>query len=142
MEDPFEAARQAVAILIERHKWVNVGCDKSCPIIDASMRQYFELDPREKRQEWLLLTLAILLCLIVVIGIYFQTHDKDYDNILVPIFLIIVSCYFLVLSINAFEKGNLVQKWTPAYIFKILLFFTKKLMPSTADNARRFVIKF
>jgi uncharacterized membrane protein len=106
------------------------------------MRQYFELDTREKKQEWALLILTIIFFLIIAIGIYFQSHDKNYDNILVPLFFIISSCFFLIYSINAFGKGNLIQKWTPAYIYKILLFFTKKLMRSTDDNARAFVIKF
>jgi hypothetical protein len=106
------------------------------------MRQYFELDSREKKQEWALLILTIIVILIIGIGIYFQSHDKDYDSILVPLFFIISSCFFLVYSTNAFGKRNLIQKWTPGYIYKILLFLTKKLMSSTDDNARAFVIKF
>jgi uncharacterized membrane protein len=105
------------------------------------MRQYFELDTREKKQEWVLLILTIIVFLIIAGGIYFQSRDKDYDNILVPLFFFISSCFFLVYSINAFGKGNLIQKWTPAYIYKILLFFTKKLMRSAEDKARAFVIK-
>jgi hypothetical protein len=105
------------------------------------MRQYFELDTREKKQEWVLLILTIIVFLIIAGGIYFQSRDKDYDNILVPLFFFISSCFFLVYSINAFGKGNLIQKWTPAYIYKILLFFTKKLMRSADNKARAFVIK-
>ena len=106
------------------------------------MKEYFELDPREKKQEWLLLTLTILFVLIIAMGVYFQTHNKDHDDILVPSFFITASCIFLVYAINAFEKGNLVKKGTPAYIFKPLLFFAKRLRVSTADKAEPFVIKF
>ncbi len=105
------------------------------------MKEYFELGPKEKKQEWLLLTLAILFCLTIAAGIYFQAQKKDHDNVLVPIFFILGGCFFLVYSINALGKGNLIQKWTPAYIFKILFFLTKKLTSYTPDRAKRLVIK-
>jgi uncharacterized membrane protein len=106
------------------------------------MNQYFELEPKEKKQEWLLLTLAILFFLTVATGIYYQSRNKDHDNILIPLFFILGSCFFLVYSINAFGKGNLIQKWTPFYIYKILFFLTKRLSSSADDNAKRFAIKF
>jgi len=77
-----------------------------------------------------------------VTGIYFQVQKKDHDNVLVPLFFILGGCFFLVYSINAFSKRNLIQKWTPAYIFKTFLFLTKKLTSYSADRAKRMVIKF
>ena len=59
------------------------------------MRQYFELEPKEKKQEWLLFTLAILFCLTIVTGIYYQVQNKDHDNVLIPLFFILGSCFFL-----------------------------------------------
>ena len=106
------------------------------------MTQYFELDQKEKKQEWLLLTLAILFFITIAIGIYYQSSNKDHDEILVPLFFILGSCFYLVYSINAFGKGNLIQKWTPFYIYKILFFLRKRLGSSTDDNAKRFAIKF
>ena len=105
------------------------------------MRQYFELEPKEKKQEWLLLTLAILFFITIAIGIYYQSRNKDHDEILIPLFFILGSCFFLVYSFNAFDKGNLIQKWTPFYIYKILFFLRKRLGSSTDDNAKRFTIK-
>ena len=105
------------------------------------MKEYFELDPKEKKQEWLLLILVILFCLTIVTGIYFQVQKKDHDNILVPLFFSLGGCCFLIYSINAFGKGNLVQKGTPAYIFKILFFLITKLTSSDAGHAKRSVIK-
>ena len=106
------------------------------------MKEYFELEPKEKKQEWLLLILAILICLTIATGIYFQVQKKDHDNVLVPLFFILGGCFFLIYSINAFRKGNLIQKWTPAYIFKIFLFLTKKLTSYNTAQAKRAVIKF
>ena len=105
------------------------------------MKEYFELEPKEKKQEWLLLILAILFCLTIATGIYFQVQKKDHDSILVPLFFILGGCFFLVYSINAFGKKNLIQKWTPAYIFKILFFLTKKFTGYTIDDTKRSVIK-
>ena len=106
------------------------------------MKEYFELEPKEKKQEWLLLILAILFCLTIATGIYFQVQKKDHDNVLVPLFFSLGGCFFLVYGINAFRKGNLIQKWTPAYIFKILFFLIKKLTSYNADRAKKIVIKF
>ena len=106
------------------------------------MREYFELDPTGKKQEWYLLILAILFCLTIAAGIYCQEHQKDHDNILVPLFFILGGCFFLVYGINAFTKENLTQKWTPAYIFKILLFLAKRFTSSPEKNAKRMVVRF
>ena len=106
------------------------------------MKQYFELEPKEKKQEWLLLTLAILCCLTIAVGVYYQLQHKDHNKVLIPLFFILGGCFFFVYTINAFGNGNLIQKWTPAYIFKFLLFLTKRLASLTLDNAKRFVIRF
>lgn len=106
------------------------------------MKEYFELEPKEKKQEWLLLTLVILFCFTIAAGIYFQVQKKDHDNILVPLFFFLGGCSFLVYSINAFGKGNLVQKGTPAFIFKILFLLTKRLTSYTPDRVKRLVTKF
>ena len=105
------------------------------------MRQYFELEPKEKKQEWLLLTLAILCCLIIAVGVYYQLQNKDHNKVLIPLFFILGGCFFLTYSINAFGNGNLTQKWTPAYIFKILLFLAKRLISPIPGNAKTFVIR-
>jgi len=105
------------------------------------MRQYFELESKEKKQEWLLLTLAILCCLTIAVGVYYQLQNKDHDKVLIPLFFILGGCFFLIYAINAFGNGNLIQKWTPAYIFKILLFLTKRPTSLTPDHAKRFVIR-
>ena len=105
------------------------------------MKEYFELEPKGKKQEWLLLILSILFCLTIATGVYYQVQKKDHDNVLVPLLFILGGCFFLVYSINAFSERNLIQKWTPAYIFKILFFLIKKLTSYNADLAKRVVIK-
>lgn len=105
------------------------------------MKQSFELDHQEKKLEWLILFTAILVFLTVIVGVYFQSHGINHDNILIPLFFFLVTCFFLFYSINAFTKGHLVRKWTPWYVFSILLFLKKKLSSSPTHTAEKFVIK-
>jgi hypothetical protein len=74
------------------------------------MKEYFELEPKEKKQEWLLLTLVILFCLTIAAGIYFQAQKKDHDNILVPLFFFLGGCSFLVLALMRLVKETWYKK--------------------------------
>ncbi len=105
------------------------------------MRQYFQLDAKEKKQEWLMLIFAILALLTIAKGLYNQYHNIDQDHILIPLLLIMFGLYFFVYSINGLTKGNLIPKWTPFYLFQIMIFFTKKIGSNTRDKARILSIK-
>lgn len=105
------------------------------------MRQYFELDPKEKKQELLMLTFAILAFATVAKGLYNQYHNIDQDHILVPLLMTMFGGYFLVYGINGLTKGNLTPKWTPFYIFGIVQFLAKRIGSITQDKARIFSTK-
>lgn len=91
------------------------------------MRQYFELDPTEKKQEWLMLTFALLAFLTIAKGVYNQYYKIDQDYILVPLLMTMFSGYFFVYGINELTKGNLIPKWTPFFIFQLICFLTKTI---------------
>ena len=105
------------------------------------MRQYFQLDPTEKKQEWLMLTFAILGFLTIAKGIYNQYYKIDQDHILVPLLMTVFSGYFFVYGINGLTKGNLTPKWTPFFIFQFIYFLTKTIGSMTQDKARSFSTK-
>jgi len=105
------------------------------------MKEYFELNRKEKRQEWLLLSVSILLFLIVIKGVYNQEHNIDQDNILIPLFFLFGGIFFLIYGMNGLRKGNLTPKWTPFLLFQIALFLTKRLTSLTEENTREFVKK-
>ena len=77
------------------------------------MKEYFELDPKEKKQEWLLLILVILFCLTIVTGIYFQVQKQDHDNILVPLFFFLGGCCFLFTASMRLAKETWYKKEHP-----------------------------
>ncbi len=105
------------------------------------MRQYFELDSKEKKQEWLMLTFAILGFLTIAKGVYNQYYKIDQDYILVPLLMTMFSGYFFVYGINGLTKGNLTPKWTPFFIFQFICFLTKTIGSMTQDRARIFSTK-
>ena len=105
------------------------------------MRQYFELDPKEKYQDYILLTIATLTGLTVAVGLYFEAQNINHNNILIPIFFFFIANFFLLYSINALTNGNLTLKWTPTYISKSLLFLYKKLRSSPEAKPNRFVTR-
>lgn len=105
------------------------------------MREYFQLNSKEKKQEWLMLTFAILSFVIIAKGIYNQYYKIDQDYILIPLYTAICSGFFLIYGINAFTKGDLTAKWTPNYIFQVVCFLTKSIGSVTQEKAKNFSIK-
>ncbi|HKZ68275.1 MAG TPA: hypothetical protein VJ111_18030 [Chitinophagaceae bacterium] len=103
------------------------------------MKEYFELDPNEKKQEWLLLSLAILVFLIIIKGVYNQQYNIDQDRILLPLLFFIGGTFFFIYGLNGLGKGNLTPKWTPFLIFQISIFLTKRFTSLSAEKARQFV---
>ena len=106
------------------------------------MQQYFELDNKEKKQEWLMLIFAAISFLIIGKGVYNQYHHIDQDNILVPLVLIMYCGFFFIYGFNAFAKGNLIPKWTPFFIFQFTFFLIRKFSSKTREKARAFATKF
>ena len=106
------------------------------------MQQYFELDNKEKKQEWLMLIFAAISFLIIGKGVYNQYHNIDQDNILVPLVLLMYCGFFFIYGINAFAKGNLIPKWTPFFIFQFTFFLIRKFSSKTREKARAFAAKF
>jgi len=102
------------------------------------MREYFQLNPKERKQEWLMLTFAISSFVIIAKGIYNQYYKIDQDYILVPLYTAICSGFFLIYGINAFTKGNLTAKWTPHYIFQVVSFLTKTIGSITRKSKKFF----
>lgn len=105
------------------------------------MQQYFQLDKKEKTQEWILLSLSIVSFLIIGKGVYNQYHNIDQDEILIPLILIIYAGIFLLYGINGITKGNLTAKWTPFFIFEIIIFLVRKLGSLTREKARIFTVQ-
>ena len=105
------------------------------------MRQYFELDRKEKQQEYLLLTFAILSFLIIAKGVYNQYHNIDQDYILIPLITAIYGSYFLIYGINGFTKGNLIRKWTPFFVFNIVNFIIERTGFKRKDRSKIFTTK-
>ena len=73
------------------------------------MKEYFELNRKEKRQEWLLLSACILLFLIIIKGVYNQEHNIDQDNILIPLFFLFGGIFFLD-SFPSFSNSHVSDK--------------------------------
>lgn len=92
------------------------------------MKQYFDLEPAEKRLEYILLFLFVLLAAVIATGVYFQAHGIDHDRLLIPIFFTVCGTYFLLFGCNALSNGNLTAKWTPFYIFALLKFALTRLL--------------
>lgn len=105
------------------------------------MQQYFQLDKKEKTQEWILLSLSIVSFLTIGKGLYNQYHNIDQDEILIPLILIIYVGIFLLYGINGITKGNLTATWTPFFIFEIIIFFVRKLGSLTREKARIFTVQ-
>jgi len=105
------------------------------------MREYFQLNPKERKQEWLMLTFAISSFVIIAKGIYNQFYKIDQDYILVPMYAAICSGFFFIYGLNAFTQRNLTAKWTPHYIFQAICFLTKTIGSMTQEKARNFSIK-
>jgi peptidoglycan/LPS O-acetylase OafA/YrhL len=105
------------------------------------MKVYFELDPKEKKQEWLLLSLFILFAFTVGKGVYNQTHHIDQDNILIPLFFFIGGSFFLLYGLNGLRKGNLIQKWTPAYLFNFLVFILNRIFSLPKEKGKSLVAR-
>ena len=68
------------------------------------MKQYFYLDADEKRLEWILLFLFILLALTIGVGVYCQVNNCHYDPILVPALFSIGGTFFLLYGLNGLTK--------------------------------------
>jgi len=105
------------------------------------MKQYFELDANEKRLEWTLLVLFILFAITIGVGVYTQSHDMNLDRILIPVFFSISGLFFLLYGLNGVSKKNLIQKWTPFYIYNILQYFSERLGSVEKVKAKSSVAK-
>jgi hypothetical protein len=99
------------------------------------MKQYFDLDSAEKRLEYILLFLFVLLAVVIATGVYFQAHGIDHDRLLIPVFFAICGTYFLLFGRNALSNGKLTAKWTPFYIFALLKFALTRLLSLPKEKA-------
>lgn len=106
------------------------------------MKQYFELEPKERKQEKYLSTAAIASFIITAIGIFTQFRHININNILVPAFLFSCISYLIIYAVNGFENGNLIRKWTPSYIYVVVSFLTTKLLYKDDVRNSLFVRKF
>jgi hypothetical protein len=100
------------------------------------MKQYFELDAKEKRLEWILLLLFILFAMTIGVGVYTQSHNMDFDRILIPGFFSISGTIFLLYGLNGVTKRNLIQKYTPFYIYNILQYLIERLGSVEKEKAK------
>lgn len=105
------------------------------------MQQYFSLDAKEKKQEWLLLVSAVVSFMIIGKGVYNQYHHIDQNNILIPLLTVMYTCFFFVYGFNAFTTGNLTPKWTPFFIYQVTCVLIKKIGSTTQDRAKIIAIK-
>jgi hypothetical protein len=103
------------------------------------MKEYFELDAKEKRLKWILLLLFILLASTIGAGVYFQSHHINHDRLLVPALFFICGAFFLLFGRNGLMKGNLIQKWTPFYLFDLLQFVVVRLGKVPKERAKTIV---
>ena len=99
------------------------------------VRQYFQLNAKEKKQEWLMLGFALAAFITIGIGVYTQTHQINKDYILIPLCMAMFGCYTLIYSINGFTSGNLVYKWTPFFIFQLIVFLIKTVASTAKEKA-------
>ena len=105
------------------------------------MPQYFQLDSKEKKQEWLMLAFAISGFMTIAKGVYNQYYHIDQDYILVPLVMALFGGYFLIYGINGLTKGNLTPKWTPFYIFHVVCFLTRTIGSTKEGKAKSFSTK-
>lgn len=99
------------------------------------MKQYVDLESAEKRLEYILLLLFVLLAVVIATGVYFQAHGIDHDRLLIPVFFTICGTYFLLFGRNALANGSLTAKWTPFYIYALLKFVFTRLLSLPNEKA-------
>ena len=99
-------------------------------------KQYFPLDRDEKIQEWIMLSFLAVFFLTMFSGLYTQTHNIDFDYILVPTLAFSGGCFYAINGLNAFGKGNLTLKYVPYYLPQLLQFILKKGFSVSPEKAR------
>lgn len=107
-----------------------------CSINYSAMKRYFVLDKKEKKQEWLLIILALVFFSTIGIGVYCQSHNINYNNVLIPTFCFSFGCFFLLNGYNGVTKGNLILKYAPAGIPFFLQYLFIKTASFSAHKAR------
>jgi hypothetical protein len=107
-----------------------------------TMQKYFELDAKEKKQEWLMIAFAIIAFITIGKGVYNQFYKIDEDIVLIPLVMATFSGYFLFYGINGITKGNVLSKYTPFYIFQSIVLLVIKTGGMERDKAKRFTTIF
>ena len=98
------------------------------------MKVYFELDAQEKRQERFLFATCILIVLTIITGVYLQeVRNREYA-FMMPLLFFLGGFASLFYGINGLGKGNLIPKWTPAYIRSMLAFILRATSRSNAER--------
>ena len=69
-------------------------------------------------------------------GIYFQSHNLNHNNILIPVFLLSAGCFLFLNGYNGIKKGNLILKYTPIGIPFLLQYLFRNVASFSSNNAR------
>ena len=100
-------------------------------------RQYFPLDRDERMQEWIMLSFLAIFFLTMFSGLYTQTHNIDFDYILVPLLMFSAGCFYFINGLNGLSKGNLVLKYVPLGLPLLLQFILKKWFSVSPEKAHK-----
>lgn len=98
------------------------------------MNKYFELSRAEKRVEWFLLIIFVCWIIILFTGIFSEVYHNSQNDILLQLLLankILPIVFFLTLGFNGVSGGNLVPKFTPRWLYQLILFLIKAIFPMT-----------
>ncbi|MCO6496417.1 MAG: hypothetical protein J5I50_02020 [Chitinophagaceae bacterium] len=98
----------------------------------------FGLTQKEKQNELILLTLAVISFIVIGMGIYYQNRNIDHDDILTPLLFGIYGFFFLILGQNGIKGGNLTAKW---YSFLIPGLSKKDEHPDEVDTRKKRLVK-
>lgn len=101
---------------------------------------YFLLDKNERTQQWVMYSLLAVFFLTLLIGLYTQSHNIDFDSFLVPLLAFSGGLYYLLNGLNLFGKGNLVLKHVPMGLPQLLQFVLVKWVSLSLQKAHKIAV--
>lgn len=80
-------------------------------------KQHFPLTRAEKKTEWVLFSLFLVILMVIGWGLYNQYADGNLSRVLSAALFFFCGIFFILAGRNGLKKGNLISKWMP-FLFK------------------------
>ncbi len=97
------------------------------------MKKETHLSKTEQKLEYLILFIGILSFCVIALGVYYQNKKINKDYLLVLILSAIYIIIFGIYAYNGLRGGNLIKRWTPFFIYDIVLWIVSKF---STDNEK------